>query len=137
MKASQVIAIASDELNDGGSRQLLQDSIDAALLALQLADSDSRSERSKSELQIQDTLRINTLLSLSISYDHLGAHDEAVDTCRKALAIEPNNLNALMLLGWLKSDAASQVNDRRFQRDLHLRLASQLIALPVPHEMAA
>jgi tetratricopeptide (TPR) repeat protein len=132
MKASQVMAVAADEFEGTNAESLLRDSIATATRALELADLD---EQEGAERETRHILRIGTLLSMAINYDYLGAREKAVEVCRKALAIEPENANALMLLGWLESDLASQHRGSRFQRNLNLKVVGQ--PLPLPHGLAA
>ena len=49
-------------------------------------------------------LQRGALLHLAMSYDELGDTNAAVDACQEALKLSPEDMNALLLLGWLTAD---------------------------------
>jgi tetratricopeptide (TPR) repeat protein len=137
MKASQVMALAADELENGDSASLRK-AVDLATRALASADANQPTDLTLSDRQILSALRVGTLLSLTLSYDQLGDRDRALSACRKALEIEPNNPNALMLLGWLNHDQHTPAQRRTFHRDFNFKAASEEIErLPDPVSVAA
>ncbi len=79
-----------------------------------------------------DVLRVNALLHVALTHDHFGDRQTAIETCKRALQIDPERDMALELLGFLSFNefsAAQQDRYRhRFQQELARESASNAAA---------
>lgn len=116
LKAAEVLFVEAGSSVNEQSETRHQIAIEAAERGLGLA-------RSLAEDETLDVMRLSTYLHLALSYDELGKIDPAREACEMALKLAPNNLDALLLLGYLHHVDYPKSDRLQFRQRFHQRLA--------------
>lgn len=97
LKAAEIFSLTAEELSLENATKYRQAAIDCAESAVA-----SPMETSfASDSQEFHSIILSGLLHLALNYEQMGNRDKAVEACRKALKISPEDLDALMLYGFL------------------------------------
>ena len=106
--------VESSQSEHAGADALHQ-AIDVARRGLELGATASTNE-------VFESLRPAAYLHLALSYDQLGQQEEAMRWCKKALELDANNFDALMLHGYITYDAYPPADKQVFRENKHRKL---------------
>jgi len=87
-----------------------QEAIDATCRTLEILKQLAAKDSAPLSRELLDMQR-DALLNLALSYDAVGDQGGANKACQDALKISPDDMNALLLLGWLTADSSAAEHD--------------------------
>jgi len=121
LPAADVIFAAATTLSGDAADALYREAVELAERGLAAADTESTTA-------LLDVLRVNSLLHIALTHDRFGNRRSAIETCKRALQIDPERETALELLGFLSFNdfpvARREVYRHRFQEGLAFKSAS-------------
>ncbi len=103
-----------------------REAIEATCQTLDFVGQSSAKDTSPPAPEVLDMQR-GALLHLALSFDELGDRNAAIKACQDALKISPDDMDALLLLGWLTADSSVAEHDA-----LRGKLRRQLTPFELP-----
>lgn len=116
LKAAEVLFVEAGNSMHEQNESRHRSAIAAAERGLDLA-------RSLAQDETLEVMRLSTYLHLALSHEELGETDSAREACEKALKLAPNNLDALLLFGYLHHGDYPKSDRLEFRQRFHQRLA--------------
>ncbi len=121
LQAAIVLSVRAAEVGDTSDADALRrDAIAAANQGLRRVDLVKPNEKATLEAML-----VGSYLHLAMNYDELGDTGNARRACAAALRLEPDNVDALMLQGWLNRETDPKAASADFHRGLGQRLTAQ------------